>query len=484
MSIGIVVLAAAAATAVPQVTGPIPVSADSYPFLAAQRVQQVVDLPARAYVEEEFIVRGTANVYNWAADGSLSAKTPNVPYATRILVRRPADRARFSGTVIVEPLNNARAYDWAFLWAYSYEYFIEHGDAWVGVTHLPAAIAALKKFNPRRYESLAMANPNPSEACGRGNTTSDSEEGLRWDMFSQVGALLKSHSSNRPLAGFTVDRVYASSHFAELATYVNAVHASARLENGRPVYDGYLIKANEDPGRINRCAAAPAEGDPRQITKHVDVPVIRMVAQGDVLETFTRRRPDSDEPADRYRLYEVAGAPHMDKIFYRHMPVVADQIAAGQVGFLAEWPLAYACDPAIALMDLPIMRYATNAAFANLDRWVRTGVPPPRAESIGVKNGGTSQASFVTDQVGNVVGGVRSPYLDVPIATYSPSSTGPQTCRNLGHKVPLDWSKLEAMYGSANAYASKVAESVDRLVKEHWLTAFDGRRITAELIPR
>src|SRR5947209_2658849 len=78
-------------TAIPKVTGPIPISATSYPFLTAERTLEPTDLKKHGYIEEEFIVTGTANVYDWAATGALSVKTPNVPYGTRILVRRPVD---------------------------------------------------------------------------------------------------------------------------------------------------------------------------------------------------------------------------------------------------------------------------------------------------------------------------------------------------------------------------------------------------------
>src|SRR6476661_7263181 len=85
-----------AAIALPKVTGPIAISSTSYPFLTAERTLEPTDLKKRGYVEEEFIVTGTANVYDWAADGALTVKTPDVPYGTRILVRRPVDPGRFS----------------------------------------------------------------------------------------------------------------------------------------------------------------------------------------------------------------------------------------------------------------------------------------------------------------------------------------------------------------------------------------------------
>src|SRR5205823_9935846 len=126
-----------------------------------------------------------------------------------------------------------------------------------------------------------------------------------------------------------VQYIFGTTHTRELMTYVNAVHSHWTLADGKPVYDGFVIKteyAAVDP--INRCAAAPANGDPRQIIRNANIPVIRVTAQGDVLATVSVRRPDSDESNDRYRLYEVAGAPHMDKYFYQHMPVTEDQVKA------------------------------------------------------------------------------------------------------------------------------------------------------------
>ena len=92
-------LVVAQGTPVPKVTGPIPVTADSYPFLDDAHSLVPYDLSKYGYIEQEFIVSGNANVYDWAADGSLTVKTPNAPYAARILVRRPANASKFSGAV-------------------------------------------------------------------------------------------------------------------------------------------------------------------------------------------------------------------------------------------------------------------------------------------------------------------------------------------------------------------------------------------------
>ena len=135
--------------------------------MAAGNNLEPTDLSKFGYVEEEFILSGNANVYDWAADGMVTVKTPNVPYADRILVRRPANPARFSGTVIVEVTNAARRFDWAMMWGYGRDYFLEHGDAWVGLT-TPGAINSLKKFNPTRYAALSMPESNAGRRMRRG----------------------------------------------------------------------------------------------------------------------------------------------------------------------------------------------------------------------------------------------------------------------------------------------------------------------------
>ena len=55
-------------------------------------------------------------------------------------------------------------------------------------------------------------------------------------------------------------------------------------------------------------------------------------------------------------------------------------------------------------------------------------------------------------------------------------------CIEIGYKVPFDWARMEALYGSSKGYAAQVAESPDRLVKERRLTEADARKIRAEVV--
>jgi hypothetical protein len=462
-------IAAAVCAQAPKVTGPLPVTVDSHAFLAANQNLQQLDLSKVDYVEEEFLLGGDANVYDWAADGSLTVKTANAPYTTRILVRRPADAARFNGTVVVELPNTARRFDWTMLWGYVHNYVTDSGAAWVGIT-MPTAIQGLKKFNPTRYAAVSFANPAPNEACAAGgNAPADIEDGLKWDAISQLGAALKSGG----VPGLRAERVYLTTQGADLVTYINAVQPRAK------VYDGFVLKSPGGPGRISRCSAAPGKGDPRQTIKNAGAPVIGVLSQGEVVDSQPFLRADSDDAADRFRIYEIAGAAHIDAAPYIALPTVADQNAAGAAQGTPEWPFNARCTPEIPLQQLPLQSYVLNGAFANLDTWVRKGTAPPHAERITVKDG-----KVALDEYGNGLGGVRSPYVDVPTATYFTTAPGPGTCRELGYDVKFDWARLDAVYGGYKDYAAKVAQSIDKMAKDRYITESDAKRMRAELIGR
>jgi hypothetical protein len=117
----------------PDITGPIPATADSYPFGAADRTLVPENLKKHGYVEEEYFASGKANVYDWPATGPAVVRTADAPYTTRVLIRRPANGKKFSGNVIVEMLNPSNLFDLNIGWGLSGKQFLENGDVWVGL---------------------------------------------------------------------------------------------------------------------------------------------------------------------------------------------------------------------------------------------------------------------------------------------------------------------------------------------------------------
>ena len=98
---------------------------------------QPLDLGASGYVEQEFFASGTATAFtasSFPSNGDWSiTPTTSAPYETRILVRRPADPARFNGTVVVEWMN-VTAGESAPDWQYLNPLLERDGYAWVGVS--------------------------------------------------------------------------------------------------------------------------------------------------------------------------------------------------------------------------------------------------------------------------------------------------------------------------------------------------------------
>ena len=146
---------------------------------------------------------------------------------------------------------------------------------------------ALKRFNPTRYAPLSWASPRAMpEGCKlTPDYSADTEEGLIWDILSQLGALLKSKDAKNPLAGYGVKYVYmtgVSQSGMNILTYINAgFHDKATLDTGKPLYDGYLIDTGH--GRIkpiNQCAPSPPLGTPRAAFRG-PAPLIIIAAQSD-----------------------------------------------------------------------------------------------------------------------------------------------------------------------------------------------------------
>ena len=140
------------------------VATQSTPFLA-----WIKDMAPDNYVEEEYLVSGSANIYQYTDDAgqspAVSVMTPDEPYTTRILVRRPTSPGRFNGTVYVDVLNATAGWDGDAIFQATHEYMIREGAAYIGVTTKPNTVNFLRSNwgnppwptrNASRYATLAM----------------------------------------------------------------------------------------------------------------------------------------------------------------------------------------------------------------------------------------------------------------------------------------------------------------------------------------
>lgn len=117
-----------------------------------------------------------------------------------------------------------------------------------------------------------------------------------------------------------------------------------------------------------------------------------------------------------------------------------------------------------------------RAALRNLFRWAEDDIAPPRAPRIALRVGtetGQVVAEAAVDRFGNAIGGVPSPFLDVPIARYEAHSTPGPLCALAGREVPLPCEVLAERYGDVHTYLAEFTISLDEIVAAGFLLQDD-----------
>lgn len=452
----------AALVPVARVEGPI--TAGRPPFVAGT----AIDLATVGYEASEWFLSGTARSFeprgSFEPDGRWTvAPGATADFRTRILVYRPIDAARASGTVVAEWLNVSGGLDAAPDWISLHTELIRSGHAWVGVSAqyvgveggagpLGSGATSLKKVDPVRYGSLA----HPGDS-------------FSYDIFSQAGAALLRRDGPDPLGGLRADRLVAvgeSQSAFRMTTYVNAIDPVARL------FDGFLVHSRG--GGSAPIVQAPvgevAMPTSVRIRDDVRVPVLTFQTETDLLGL--RFLPDRQSDGPLFRLWEVAGTAHADVYtLYVGFSDTGDSPEAAAIVVNAE-PI-----PGIIRCNSPVnsgpSHFVLKAGFAALDRWIRTGEAPSNAPRIAVSG---SPAAIERDRFGNAKGGIRTPHLDVPIATLSgEGQAGGAFCGLFGTTVPFDGATLRELYASEADYAAKVREAAARGAADGWILPADER---------
>ena len=419
----------------------------AYRARAADAEDEAAPALGHDYVEREFLLRGHARHFDGPATGPATIVGDGERYVTRCLARFPTDPTRFSGRVVVEPFNTSLGPDHDALWSRVGELLQHDGDAWVGVTHRQASATNLTAFDPQRYAELDI----------RAND-------LSWDILAGVAALLRADEGTGLIGSLHADHLYLGGYSqsgTDTATFAMAIHP-VMLASGLRPFDGYF------PAGHSASLASLAAGTARlprfefaQKTA-VGVPIVEVETQTDV-EGFRAtlhsgreiavtgagyvRRDDSDRPEDRYRLWEVAGAPH----------------TGGLPG----------CDGGGS--TFPTSAFL-RAGLAHLFRWAEEGVAPPNAPRIELVTPEPVSAS-ITDANGNAVGGLRSPFVDVPLARYSAHSGPGALCALVGTEELLATEVLQRRHGDAESYLGEFDAALDASIAAGHLLELDRRRL-------
>jgi hypothetical protein len=449
-----------------EITGPVPGAL----FLGQPTSY---DIAALGYSNDEYFLAGTARSY--------TAPPQEAAFRTRAVVRRPLDPARFSGTVVVEWFNVSGGLDAAPDWAFVHRHLMREGHAWVGVSAQRVGIEGggfaamsfpLKKMNAERYGSLS----HPGDA-------------FAFDVFSQAGRAVR---DGRLLGGARPRRLLAigeSQSAMFLVSYVNEVDAEAR------VFDGFLIHGRGGRGapldgssiirgtpeeraaavRTGQASLSHVAGSDR-IRPDVRVPVLTVQSETDVvgLGSVGARQDD----AERIRLWEIAGAAHADTYLL---------VASGSDdGSLAPAELARLLAPTQSVFGMamnepmnagPQQHYVLQAGLAHLERWAGGGAPPPEAPRLALADG--AAGPFALDANGNVKGGLRTPWVDVPAATLSGlGQSGAEFAFLFGTTRLFDAATLARLYPGGRAdYLARFAKATAEAVAAGFLLEDDAPEI-------
>ena len=426
------------------------------------------DLKSAGYVEQEFAAKGTAASYTatsaLTADGRWTlAPAGTAPYTTRVLVRRPSDPARFSGTVIVEWLNVSGGVDADPDWVSLREEIMRAGDAWVGVSaqkigvmggpvlvkvNVPGASAAAGKglvgVDPARYGSLS----HPGDAYAN-------------DIFTQVARAVRGGAG---MGGLHPKLLFAAgesqSAFA-LVTYYNGVQPLTHA------FDAFFVHSRgavglplPTPGQSADIASA-ISGTATIFRTDQAAPVMDIQTETDVasiLNSYAARQPDNP----RFRLWEITGTAHAD---------------AHLLGTSAKY-----IDCGVPINNGPTHLVA-KAALRALTNWVETGTAPVTAPRITVIPG--AKPTIKRDADGIALGGIRTPLVDVPVAALSgePGPNPSTICLLLGSTKPFTASRLAELYPSRTAYVQKYDADADATIKAGFVLADDRAALIAYAEP-
>jgi len=408
------------------------------------------DLQRVGYVQREFTAAGMATSYKpvgeQTPDGRFRfAPDTNASYRTRVLVRAPAKASAFSGTVVVEWLNVSGGVDANPEWVSLHEEIVRAGDAWVGVS--------AQRIGVEGGPVLVSVQGVPgSEQAGKGLKTIDPNrygalqhpgDGFSFDIYTQVARALRTGAG---LGGIPATELIAAgesqSAFA-LVTYFDGVQPLAHA------FDGFFVHSRGasglplvGPGKgadlIGAISGAPTIFRTDQSTPILDVQTETDV--GSVLNSYAARQPDTNH----FRLWEVVGTAHAD---------------------------AHLLGPSAKYIDcgVPInngaMHIVTKAALRALTVWVKTGRPPVTAPRIDVSPGASPQIDRSSD--GIAIGGIRTPPVDVPVATLSgkPGPNPSTICLLLGSTTPLSGARLVQLYPSRAAYLQRYADDADATIR-------------------
>lgn len=439
----------------------IAVTETSHPFATACEKCRFAE---KGYIEEEYFIYGKANVYGWD-NGEKTVLLPDNPYTNRILVRKPENREKFSGNVVVEILNSTSFIDFDRCWALTYRYMMRNGDIYIGITSKPNVIPAMLKVDAERYAPLNWKNPqkelkydlaNQDLGNMEGASSPETEDGLFWDMLTDLAELLR--EKENPLIGAYAPYYQYLAGWSQSGAYmirfINDFAYEKEREN--PYFDGYFSagSASTCMPDLNQGYGRTAASSDRRL-RRVCQPYMEMHTESENVLWGNReaRGITSFEKEMQYCIYDVPGATHDAK------STMIDYYIGDRDVFLSGIIPNYP-GREIHPNDFPY-EVAFQTALSLLYSWVREGKRPFQTEPIQTDGNLVN----LTDETGNAKGGFRLPFVEVPLCIYHPVSTPMKPdfafgCTLFGYVENYSREQALKLYGSMAGYLQKFQDSL------------------------
>lgn len=434
-------------------------------------------LKSVGYQGKEYFIGGTAHSYlpvgELTSDGQwIVEENEQADFATRIVVYRPVNPADFNGTVVVEWINVSGNTDAPAEWNFAHTEFTRQGYAWVGISAQRKGIdnvgnvglldgvlnASLKALNPARYNRLV----HPGDS-------------FSYSMFHQIAQQIRYPDEQDFLEGLQIERMIGagdSQSAARLITYINLLGKTEGL------FDGFFVHSRFGSSAPVSEAPQPVALPPAivQVREDLYKPVMMLQTETDLFvasflpgNAYENRQPDTDF----FRLWEVAGTAHAGAY------TILGLFDTGSSSYYAELiaqryavPLIVPC--ASPVNANPAHHFVMNAAYRALDNWIRDGVAPSIAERLAVEG---TPPQFAVDEFGNVRGGIRTPYVDAPLARFGGIGEGNIMCMIFGTMEKFSPAQLAAMYPTRAHYLDRVMQSLDQALEQQFLLPEDADKI-------
>jgi hypothetical protein len=125
----------------------------------------------------------------------------------------------------------------------------------------------------------------------------------------------------------------------------------------------------------------------------------------------------------------------------------------------------------------PQHHYVVQASIAALNNWVRSGEPAPSAPPIEMRE--TPAPQPIPDRNGLAQGGIRTPWVDVPIAQTSGVTADENIMAAIfGSGEPFDAATLRGLYpGGSTEYLESFTTALDNAIQSGFILPADRAEI-------